>query len=61
MFILLFQIDCVQGNSHFDCMQRISNNGADLIQLDAGLGYTAGEYFTMVPIMAEKYTPGQIT
>ena len=43
---------------HFDCMQRISDNTADLIQLDAGLGYTAGEFFTMLPIMAERYDGG---
>ena len=40
-------------------MDMIHNNDADLIQLDPGMGYTAGEYFTMMPIAAEKYDTGK--
>lgn len=40
-------------------MEMISTNEADLMQLDPGMGYTAGEYFTMVPLAAEKYDTGK--
>ena len=36
-------------------MEMISEIEADLMQLDPGMAYTAGEYFTMVPLAAEKY------
>ena len=36
-------------------MEKISDNEADLMTLDPGMGYTAGQYFTMMPLMAEKY------
>ena len=36
-------------------MQMISENKADMMQLDPGMGYTAGQYFTMMPLVAEKY------
>ncbi len=42
----------------FACMEMISQNEADLLLLDPGMGYTAGEYFTMVPLAAEKYDTG---
>ena len=47
---------CVQGSDQYDCMQQIYNNNADLIQLETGLGYTAGEFYNMIPLVAEKYT-----
>ena len=53
------ELKCVQGSDQFDCMQKISENQADLIALDPGMGYTAGEFFTLLPIIAEKYDPGQ--
>lgn len=46
---------CIRAIDRFDCMQRIANNDADLVQLEPGIGYTAGEYYNMLPIMAEKY------
>ncbi|CAH1784042.1 unnamed protein product [Owenia fusiformis] len=48
-------LTCVRGAHRFDCMMKINNNEADLLTLDAGMGYIAGEYYTMMPIMAEKY------
>ncbi len=41
-------------------MEMISKNEADLMQLDPGMGYTAGEYFTMMPLVAEKYDTGKL-
>lgn len=41
-------------------MEAINDNKADLIQLDPGMGYTAGEYFTMLPLVAENYDTGEI-
>ena len=49
----------LQGSDSFACMEMISRNEADLLQLDPGMGYTAGEYFTMVPLAAEKYDTGK--
>ncbi len=31
-----------------------------MMQLDPGMGYTAGEYFTMMPLAAEKYDTGTL-
>ncbi|ESO04012.1 hypothetical protein HELRODRAFT_99809 [Helobdella robusta] len=50
---------CVRGMSQFDCMQMVMNGEADLIQLETSLSYTAGQYYTMIPLMVEKYKPGQ--
>ena len=41
-------------------MEMIYENEADLVQLDPGMSYTAGQYFTMMPLMAEKYSIGKI-
>jgi melanoma-associated antigen p97 len=51
-------LQCVQGADQYDCMQKIFNNEADLIQLETGLSYTAGQYYNMMPLVAEKYQPG---
>ena len=45
----------MQARDEFGCMEKISVNEADLIQLDPGMGYTAGEYYTMLPLVAEQY------
>jgi melanoma-associated antigen p97 len=50
---------CIEGGDEFDCMYRISENQADLLTLDPGLAYTAGEYYTMMPLMAERYALGK--
>ena len=39
-------------------MQLIADKKVDLIQLDPGMGYTGGQYYNLMPIMAEKYTSG---
>lgn len=52
-------LQCVQGSDQYDCMQKIFNNEADLIQLETGLSYTAGQYYNMMPLVAEKYQPGK--
>ena len=49
---------CLRAQDRFDCMQRIADNEADLVQLEPGMGYTGGEYYNMLPIMAEKYDTG---
>jgi len=51
-------LKCVQGVDFFDCMTQIAGNTADLIDLEPGMAYTAGEYYTLMPLMAEKYTSG---
>ena len=55
------QMSCIRGSDHFDCMQMIADNEADLVQLEPGLGYTAGEYFNMLPLVAERYATGRIS
>ena len=37
----------------------INSNQADMLTLDSGMGYMAGEFFTMMPIMAERYSSGE--
>jgi len=51
---------CVLGTDQYDCMQKIFTNEADLIELGTGLSYTAGEYYNMIPLVAEKYVLGQL-
>jgi melanoma-associated antigen p97 len=53
------ELKCVRSADQFGCMHMISENEADLMQLDPGMGYTAGEYYTMMPLMAERYTTGE--
>ena len=53
------QLSCFRGADQFDCMQKISENEADLVQLEPGLGYTGGEYFNMLPLAAERYDLGK--
>ena len=51
------ELKCVRGNDRFACMDMIDADNADLMSLDPGMGYTAGDYFTMMPLMAEMYAP----
>jgi len=53
-------LQCVQGLNQYDCMIKIFNDEADLIQLETGLSYTAGQYYNMMPLVAEKYQPGSL-
>ena len=54
------KLKCVRGTDQYNCMDLIYNNEADLIELGTGLSYTAGEYYNMIPLVAEKYMPGQL-
>ena len=47
---------CVQANDPFTCMSMVFDRDADLTTYDPGMGYTAGEYYNLMPIMAEKYS-----
>ena len=51
-------LSCVKADDQYECMQMIFNADADLIQLETGLSYTAGEYYNMMPLVAEKYVAG---
>lgn len=51
-------LQCVQGLNQYDCMIQIFNDQADMMQLETGLSYTAGQYYNMMPLAAEKYQPG---
>jgi len=53
-------LQCVLGTDQYDCMQKIFQDEADLIELGTGLSYTAGEYYNMIPLVAEKYVAGQL-
>ena len=57
-YIELPQLRCVQNSSQFGCMQMINTGYADLMQLETSLSYTAGQYYSMTPLMAEKYQMG---
>jgi len=52
------KLQCVLGTDQYNCMDKIFNDEADLIELGTGLSYTAGEYYNMIPVVAEKYVPG---
>jgi len=55
-YLELPELICKSGRDRFACMEMIYDNEADLVQLDPGMSYTAGQYFTMMPLMAEKYS-----
>ncbi|XP_015924816.1 transferrin 2 [Parasteatoda tepidariorum] len=46
---------CVKGFSQMKCMQMINENAADLVVLDAGEIYKAGQKYNLMPIIAEQY------
>uniref|UniRef100_A0A2R5L4H4 Putative transferrin 2 n=1 Tax=Ornithodoros turicata TaxID=34597 RepID=A0A2R5L4H4_9ACAR len=48
-------LNCIQGHSHLGCMHMINEALADLVMLEAGDIYRAGERFGLVPIIAEQY------
>ena len=52
------ELQCVLATDQYDCMGKIFNDEADLIELGTGLSYTAGEYYNMIPLVVEKYVPG---
>ena len=40
-------------------MERVAESEADLVSFDPGMGYTAGEYHNLMPLMAEKYSSSE--
>lgn len=54
------EFKCIEGTDQYDCMTKINEAGSDLMQLETGLSYTAGEYYNMMPLVAEQYvsSPG---
>lgn len=48
-------LSCVMAADVFECMDLFSKNEVDLITLEAGTGYFTGHYYSMRPILAEKY------
>lgn len=55
---VLPNFSCVVGSDRFECMKMIQNDKADIMALDTGLGYFAGRYHNMKPVVAENYGPG---
>lgn len=51
-------LTCYQAADKDRCMSLIDVEKADLITLDPGEIYIAGRYNSLVPIMAERYGPG---
>ena len=53
------ELSCIRANDPFECMSHVADNNADLAAFDPGMGYTAGEYYNLMPLVAEKYTEGK--
>ncbi|CAK9292620.1 unnamed protein product [Gordionus sp. m RMFG-2023] len=51
------QLECVITKNDYECMRKIENSGADIVNLDSGLVYIAGVHYSMVPLLAESYGP----
>ncbi|CAK9294532.1 unnamed protein product [Gordionus sp. m RMFG-2023] len=49
------RLECLVGKDVFDCMTKIKNFEADLVSLDPGYIYKAGQEFSLSPILAEVY------
>ncbi|KAF6773077.1 hypothetical protein AHF37_07694, partial [Paragonimus kellicotti] len=47
-------LTCIQAESAIDCMRLIQDGYADMITLEAGDLYSAGKYFDLVPIVADR-------
>lgn len=52
MIIVLFSL---QGSSKEDCMFSIEEERADVTVLDPGEVFSAGRYFSLLPILQEVY------
>ena len=50
-----FHLRCERGTDRDQCMNKVANNVAQLITLDPGEVFLAGRYYSLVPIMMEKY------
>ncbi|GAB6026358.1 antigen p97 (melanoma associated) identified by monoclonal antibodies 133.2 and 96.5 [Chamberlinius hualienensis] len=49
------ELVCYRGRDQLGCMKAVRTAVADLVMLDAGDVYTAGQRFGLVPIIAEQY------
>ncbi|KAK7015526.1 Ferric iron binding [Halocaridina rubra] len=49
------EMECIKGESNFDCMSSIQKREADVAVFEAGDIYSAGLMHELVPIMAEQY------
>ncbi|XP_071513824.1 transferrin 2 isoform X2 [Panulirus ornatus] len=49
------EMECLKGESNFDCMAAIRRREADVAVFEAGDIYSAGLTHELVPIMAEQY------
>ncbi|XP_050694554.1 melanotransferrin-like [Eriocheir sinensis] len=49
------EMECLRGESNFDCMASIRKGEADVSVFEAGDIYSAGLLHELVPIMAEQY------
>ena len=59
-YAMMPELKCVLATDQYNCMDKIYKNEADLIELGTGLSYTAGEYYNMIPLVAEKYMAGEL-
>lgn len=50
----LDNFSCVVGRHVFQCLEFISKNKADIINIDAERLYIGGRYFGLKPILAER-------
>ncbi|KAM7284232.1 putative transferrin [Ixodes scapularis] len=48
-------LNCIKSESHLQCMHMIRNGVADLVVLEAGDIYRAGQSLGLIPIIAEQY------
>lgn len=57
-----FEMDlgCVLKENKHDCMKAIDSDEANVVTLDAGAVYVAGRYYSLAPIMSERYTSGEL-
>ncbi|KAM3181454.1 hypothetical protein ACTXT7_014354 [Hymenolepis weldensis] len=56
-----YTFSCVIGLSEFDCMKLISQDKADLITLDVGLGNIASRMYSLRPLAVENYNISDLT
>lgn len=60
-FSVNYTFSCVIGLSEFDCMKLISQDKADLITLDVGLGNIASRMYSLRPLAVENYNTSDLT
>ncbi|KAK9501998.1 hypothetical protein O3M35_012612 [Rhynocoris fuscipes] len=50
------EVGCVNGSSREDCMHLVEEEIASITAVDAGEVFSAGRYYSLVPILQEIYT-----